>query len=344
MYDEARKAIEFMLKADANKYRDFTWKDGVMYGPGMDYLISLTRYFGNGTEECDDVNNTGPNIEYDDFGLFLTTFVDYVDRSGDWDFYKKWNGVVRSKLADVTVHIMAGNNLIKADSGPWEHHMVSPKQYTFTSGTCARGLEMFAQAQKKQNLPYEKYATAAASIKQAIMDNMLVDGKYFKGNANDRNFGESREFWDGGTFEIFANGLIKDKQLYRTHVDAYNRVLGIKGTRPGYIRLESTDPYENQEWVFINMRAASAHVDFGNRQEAVALINHMTELASLNYNVLPEMISNKEQMAKVSPESHKEEEWCNCIRQESDQYIGVVPMVGFGAGAYIIALLNYHGF
>lgn len=160
MYHEARKGLEFMLKAPANKYKHYIYKDGKEYGPGMDYQISLTRYFGDGSEECD-TNNDGPNIEYDDFGLFLIAYIDYVNRSADWAFYKKWNEIAAHKVADVIIHCMESNHLIKADSGPWEHHLALTKQYTFTSGVCARGLELFSDAQKRQGLPYEKYKEAA---------------------------------------------------------------------------------------------------------------------------------------------------------------------------------------
>ena len=342
MYEEAKKGLEFMLKAPANKFKNYIYKDGVDYGPGVDYQISLTRYFGNGTEECD-INDFGPNIEYDDFGLFLITFIDYVTRANDWEFYSAWNDVVRTKVADATIHSMASNGLIKADSGPWEHHLEIPKQYTFTSGVCARGLELFASAQKMRKLPYKDYEVAAAKIKNAIKKNMIVSKEYIKGNAEDMS-SDDHEYWDGGTFETFANGLFNDKALFTSHMAAYKKHLGIAGDRPGYIRLRSADPYENQEWVFINLRIAYAHLIFGNRPTAFSMINYITEQAALNYNTIPEMISNKVQMDKVAPDFYRNEVWCNCIRQEDNLYIGTIPMVGYGSGAYAISLLSYYGY
>lgn len=342
MYEEAKKGLEFMLEAPSNKFKHYVHTDGVDYGPGVDYQISLTRYFGDGTEECN-INDPqyGPNIEYDDFGVFLIAFMDYVNRSGDWDFYKKWNKIVAEKVADVIIKTIVENGLIKADSGPWEHHLELPKQYTFTSGVCARGLELFAEAQKKQNLPYKNYQEAAARIKQAIIENMLVDNRYIKGNAEDIDIND-HEYWDGGSFEIFANGLINDKDLFTTHIEAYKAKLGIAGDRPGFIRLESADPYENQEWVFINMRVAYGLLLYGEKEKAYPLINYITEQASLNYNTIPEMISNKAQLLKVTENFYPNEVWCNCIREEGDMYIGTIPMVGYGAGAYAISLLAYY--
>jgi hypothetical protein len=342
MYAEARKGLEFMLKAPSNRFRDYTYTDGIIYGPGVDYQISLTRYFGDGTEECD-ANEHGPNLEYDDFGLFLTTYINYVNDSNDWDFYATWNETVTTKVADAIIASCDANDLVKADSGPWEHQLEDPKQYTFTSGVCARGLMLFAETQRKQNLPYQKYEAAALRMKQAILEYLLVDRKYFKGNVNDNDVND-HEYWDGGTFEIFANGLITDKALFYSHVEAYRKTLGISGDRPGFIRLRSADPYENQEWAFINLRIAYAYLLFGDKKAAHPLINYTTEQAALNYNIIPEMYSNKHQMDMVSPDYYEDEVWCNCIRFESDLYIATIPMVGYGSGAYALSVLAYYMF
>ena len=341
MYTEAKKALEFMLKAPSGKYKHYVYTDGRDYGCGVDYQISLTRYFGNGEEECD-YNEYGPNIEFDNFGLFMTAFCDYVIISKDSTFYKKWNELMCSKVADATIHCIAADSLIKEDSGPWEHHLQMPRQYTFTSGVCARGLSLFASLQKQFGLPYQKYQIAAEKLKQGILSHMLCDGKYFKGNANDQQKTD-HEYFDAGVYEIFANELIQDKKLFISHMEECDKYLRIKGDRPGYIRLNSNDPYENQEWVFINLRISLAYMLFGQREEAAKLLNYVTEQASLNYNTIPEMFSNKIQMGKVPKDFYDWDIWCNCIRHEDDQYIGTIPMVGYGSGAYIIALYGYYG-
>ncbi len=169
-----------------------------------------------------------------------------------------------TKVADATVSCIDTNSLIREDSGPWEHHLQMPRQYTFTSGVCARGLEQFAMLQKQFNLPYEKYKSAAETLKQGILTHMLCENKYIKGNVNDQ-LKTDHEYYDAGVYEIFANGLINDKKLFLSHMDEYDKVLRIKGDRPGYIRLNSADPYENQEWVFINLRIALAHLLFGRK-------------------------------------------------------------------------------
>ena len=340
MFTEAKKGLEFMLKAPSGHYKHYVYKDGKDYGVGADYQISVTRYFGNGTEESD-YNEFGPNIEFDDFGLFLCAFSDYVSCSKDSAFYKKWNQVMCTKVVDATVNCIDTNSLIKADSGPWEHHLQIPKQYTFTSGVCARGLEQFALLQEQFHLPFEKYKSAAETLKHGILTHLLCDNKYIKGNVNDQ-LKTDHEYYDAGVYEIFANGLINDKKLFLSHMEEYDKVLRIKGNRPGYIRLNSTDPYENQEWVFINLRIALAYILFCEKSDAAKLLNFVTEQAAVNNNTIPEMYSNKLQLDKVTDDFESFNSWCNCIRDKDDHYIGTIPMVGYGSAAYILTLYAYY--
>jgi GH15 family glucan-1,4-alpha-glucosidase len=216
-----------------------------------------------------------------------------------------------------------------------------PRQYTFTSGVCARGLEQFAILQQKYRLPYKKYAVAAETLKKGILTHMLCDNRYIKGNVNDQ-LTTAHEYYDAGVYEIFANGLLKDKKLFLSHMNEYDKVLRIKGERPGYIRLSSTDPYENQEWVFINLRIGLAYLLFGEKAEAAKLLNYVTEQAAANNNTVPEMYSNKLQMDKVTEKYMSGNIWCNCIRDKDDQYIGTIPMVGYGSAAYILTLYAYY--
>ena len=91
MYAEAKKALEFMLNAKpTDQYVHYIHTDGKDYGLGVPYIISLTRYFGNGREESDYTGEGGPNIEIDDLGLFLTALYHYVNESGDKAFFEKW--------------------------------------------------------------------------------------------------------------------------------------------------------------------------------------------------------------------------------------------------------------
>lgn len=316
MYNEAKKGLEFMLKAPSNRFRNYIHTDHLDYGPGIDYQISLTRYFGNGTEECD-FNQDGPNIEYDDWGLFLIALHDYVTQSNDWTFFNQWLPVIQNKIAEPIIFITQENGLLKRDSGPWEHHLPG-KQFTYTNVVNSVGLKLFSELLEKNNLPSERYAHQAEIIKQAVLDNLLIDNTYFKGNFQETKTTD-HHYFDGATFDLFAFDLIQDKKLFQSHLEVYNPILKVKGKNRGYIRFKSESSYENQEWPMASMRVAVAQKKYGKASEAKNLINGVTKLAAKNYNLIPEILTVGDL-----------------------QYSGAIPMVGYGSGAYILAVLEYY--
>lgn len=318
MYDEAKKGLEFMLNANpSDQYIHYIHNDGKDYGIGVPYRISVTRYFGNGREESD-FDDRGPNIELDDFGLFLTAFSDYINKSNDENFYRNWNNVIVNQVCAAIIHNIDSNSLIRQDSGPWEHHLPG-KQFIFTNAVCAKGLLEIASLQKKYGLEYASINDAAQKLLNGINTNYLIDGKYYKGNVQEKDTLD-HHYFDGATFEIFANGLINSKSIFESHMMVYDKILRAShDTNRGYMRFNSEDSYENQEWPFASLRVAISQNKFDNRAEAKKLIDRITEYASANYNSIPEIIS-----------------------LDYGIYKGAIPMVGYGAGAYLLALLDYY--
>ncbi|OGU50130.1 MAG: hypothetical protein A2315_15385 [Ignavibacteria bacterium RIFOXYB2_FULL_35_12] len=78
--------------------------------------------------------------------------------------------------------------------------------------------------------------------------------------------------------------------------------------------------YDISEWVMIDLRTASAHIKFGQKEKAKKLIDWVTDHAKYNFNLIPELID-----------------------YTKETYDGAIPMVGFGAGAYIKTLNDYYG-
>lgn len=314
LYEEARKALLFMLATEStNQYKHYIHTDGKDYGIGVDYQISVTRYFGNGREESD-FDHRGPNIEIDDFGLFLIALCNYVNASGDAAFFRQWQPVLQSKVADAIVHNINNQNIIRADSGPWEHHLPG-RSYTFTSGVCGMGLEQFAALQQQFGYESDAYLEASKRLRAGILVHMLYDNRLLKGNASDTS-PQDHYFYDAATFELFAGGFIRDKTLFLSHMQACDATLGVKtGAKAGYIRINSSDSYENQEWPFAGLRVAVAQVRFGNKAEAKRLVKRVTNIAGRNYNLIPEIIT-----------------------LDTESYKGSIPMAGYGAGAYVLAI------
>jgi len=312
LFDEARSALSFMLNAESDHYVHI-YKDGKDYGVGMPYQISVCRYFGIGKEESDYREN-GPNIELDGLGLSLIALCDYLQRSGDSAFFKQNYPELATKIADVIIHCIDTNNLIRRDSGPWERHLPG-KQFAYTSIACAAGLRDFAALSSRLNIgDSEKYRRAYERLLDGICKNLVVNKEYIKGNAaaSDSN---KYDYYDGGTFEAFSLGLFPDTAFFHSQLREYSRVLGVTGGIHGFSRINKGDWYETAEWILLDLRVASAMCRYGDREGARKLVNWITDQAELNFNLIPELYNKK-----------------------TSFYDGAVPMVGFGAGVYAIAL------
>ncbi|MGC8594159.1 MAG: glycoside hydrolase family 15 protein [Candidatus Kryptoniota bacterium] len=317
LFYEARQFLSFMLNAESNHYDHFIYTDGKDYGVGVPYQISVCRYFGIGKEESD-FNQDGPNIELDGFGLILIALSDYVNRSQDTLFFLDNYQKISRKVLNPIVHSIYSNGLIRKESGPWERHLPG-KQFAYTSIVCAAGIRDFYALANKLNLKDAKqYREAYVELLNGIQKNLIVNRKLIKGNAEAKD--PSRyDYFDGGTFEAFALRLITDKALFESHMKSYRSVLGVPGGIHGFSRINNGDWYETAEWILLDLRAASAFKNFGDQTEALALIKWVTDQASLNFGLIPELYN-----------------------RETSTYDGAVPMVGFGAGAYIIAISDFY--
>ena len=155
------------------------------------------------------------------------------------------------------------------------------------------------------------------------MNHLLVDNQYIKGTFEEKNPTE-HYYFDGATIELFANGFLTDKNLFLSHFKTYDQHIKVKeiyGKNRGYIRFDSSDSYENQEWPFAGLRFATASVKFGFPEKAKPHIDRITQFANANYNQIPEILTN-----------------------DGSEYSGAIPMVGYGSAAYVLAVLNFYHF
>lgn len=316
LLNEAKRALMFYLNADAGYYKNYTFRDSLDHGVKSDYLISVCRYFGMGKEESD-FNENGPNIELDGFGSFLVVFSDYVNKSNDVSLLKEYHKILEEKVALPLINSIDTNNLIRRESGPWEEHLPG-KQFTFTSSTASAGLKAFADICNQHNIYVgQRLLTASKDLLSALKSNIVYDDKMLKG-FREAKAPESISFFDGGTFEFFNMGLNDNPELFTTHLNNYKKRIRINEQR-GFSRLNNPDWYTIAEWPFINLRIASACLKYNNRAFAKEMIDWTTIQSKLNFNMIAELYDY---------------ETCN--------YGGAIPMVGFGAGAYRIALNDYY--
>ncbi len=316
LFNEAKYSLSFFLNADAGYYKHFVWKDSVDYGVKSDYQISVCRYFGMGKEEAD-FNDNGPNIELDGFGLFLVAFSDYINKSGDLQFLNQYYEKVSKLIADPILTFVDSKNIIGKESGPWEIHLPG-KQFVWTAAVSSAGLRDFAKVLKKNNYSeYQKYFDCAEKLSNGIKQNFVYDNKTLKGFYAAQSPKE-QEFYDGGTIEAFTQNVLKDKSFFTSYYNDYAENLRISKRR-GFSRLNNPDWYTISDWPFLDLRIAIALNNYGMRKPAKQLIDWITNYSKLNYNLIAELYN-----------------------YDDENYGGSIPMVGYGAGAYILTLNNFY--
>ena len=313
-YTEARDALQFQLQAQVGEYEHFIW-NGMDYGIQAPYQISVCRYYGN-SAEWSDHNENGPNIELDGFGLFLWTLESYMQSANDVAFVREYWELISQRIADPLVQNIDGYKLIRRDSGPWERHLPG-KHFTYTSVAAVKGLDAAANMALAVNdtESAEKYLAAANKISQGFRL-YLVDSKtqVIKGNLESAL---PEEYLDGSAIEAINFELDGAVPRARNTMQALNTHLKMDKTKQGYKRIPAGDWYDRQEWIVLDMRIASAWFLLGERYRGNTLITWVTQQSRLNYNLIAELYD-----------------------EYTADYRGATPMVGFGAGTYLIALYD----
>lgn len=312
--DEARDAIEFFLNAEAGSYQEYV---------GRPYRISVTRYFGDGQEESD-WNADGPNPEYDGFGSFLWSSRALWDASPTWlDGKTHADEPFRTVLDDlVAAPLLANvesNGLIAADASIWEVHWQKRKQYAYTSITAARGLcDLSAMLGESDPTRAKQLAKSATQIAGAIRS-QLVDSKLLLASSKEELLAGTG-YLDAIVVEAINLGLldVADPAIAAT-LDGLAPLAAASG---GYIRNDDGGDYDSQEWIMIDLRLQQALRLAGRTAQADKLLDHVTEVGRRSHYLLPELLNTKTSSGEIG------------------SVAGAWPMVGFGAGAYMLALAH----
>ena len=304
-YDEARAGLAFMLEADSGEYRDEV---------GHPYRISVCRYYGKGREESDH-DMSGPNIEFDGFGLFLWALGEYVRSSGDDSLARDYWTVIRDRIAGVLVSLIEDNGMISPDSSIWEVHWNGrEKQFSYTSLAAARGL-CDASLLAETLGHYDDAAAWEASVStivSGIRAHALDDGFLVQSL---EEFTPGGAYYDSAVADAF-NWMLFDPDgvVARETFARFDESLRVSHGL-GYFRNDDGGEYDSKEWVFVDLRIASALRAAGRGLEADAILDWITAQAINNLGLIAELHN-----------------------PVTADYEGAIPMVGFGAGAYILNL------
>jgi hypothetical protein len=319
-YAEAKRALEFFLNAEAGGYQSYV---------GVPYRISITRYFGNGQEESD-WNAQGPNIELDGWGLYLWAVRTYVEKSGDSAWLagttragENIYSVLQSQIAEpLDTNVEMATGVVSADTSIWESHWDQRKHFTYTSLAAARGLCDFAALAHMQGdaATNAHFAARAQALPEAIRAHMTDNQLYLGGSIEGIAIGR---YHDGASLEAVNWDLFTNDPVVQNEVDGLQKLQVASG---GYMRNDNAaSSYDSNEWIMIDLQAENAMRKLGRTGAADALLGWVTSQANANYDLIPELFNT---FASDGP---------------IGGYTGAVPMVGFGAGSYVLALLDRAG-
>ncbi len=314
-YAEAKAALAFQMGATVGGYQSYlATTDG---GAGLPYQISVCRYYGNGTE-WSDYNSDGPNVEFDGFGLFLWALDEYVRASGDTATLTTWWPTIKSKVGDVLVALQEPSGVIAADSSIWEVHWDGQERhFAYTTAAAANGLCSAADLATKagDSATASTYRTHGALARDAILTSM---------RGPNGSLGQSIEaiasgvkWLDASPIEVWNWGLLDATQP--TAAATMSSMLGnlVPPSGEGFMRDQTGAYYDSQEWVFIDLRSERAFALAGNTSFSSGLFAWNVDQAADNFNELSELHD-----------------------ATTANYAGAAPMVGFGAGAYILGLTD----
>lgn len=318
-FEEAKDALKFFLEADAGYYKSYIF-DGKDWGVGVDYRISVCRYYGSGKEESDD-NGNGVNIELDGFGMVLWALSEYINTTGDKEMLDKYFEVITDLVIYPLIYNIDTNlNIVRPESGPWERHIRDngydgAKRFTYTTIMAIKGLEeiskVFSRFGKVCKYEIEKYVSL---LKKGLSDNLVdKERKVLVGSYEHFVQRGYPRYVDGAVVEAVNFDIVQGEIAVKT-LKAIEEVLKIKG-REGYRRNLDGGWYDNQEWVIINLRTASAYKKLGDLDKARAIVSRIEKKALNGFYMIPELLDEKDESFK-----------------------GAIPMLGFGAGAYILFL------
>ena len=332
MTTEAKAALGFYLNAEAGRFQK--WDELSLYSMPP-YQMSLVRYQGFGVEETD-FNENGPNLEFDGFGLFLWALRRYEIASGDDTFTKANWPTVSTKVADVIIALVnPASGLLQKDSSIWETHWKGRERaWTYTNLTAAKGLcdaaEMAAHVGDEARA--KSYRERGIALRAAIANKLLTSKRALASNREELEQGEEG-CYDAAVIDAISMGLFDPKgTIAKATLEALDIAL-LAPAGAGWSRNDDNKDhaskndlspwggqYDSAEWVVTDLRGAMATRLVGDTVRADRLLSWVLAQSKQNYLEVAETYD-----------------------ETTGQYKFNSPMVGFGAGAYILALAQRGG-
>ena len=303
---------------------------------GADYQISVVRYFGDGSEEPFFTEEGATNIEFDDWGLALWALGEYLHKYDDPALLKTptYRGPLYESARDFVMKPLLQNlepfgqgQIVIADTSIWEEHQKDKKHFAFSTAMAIVGLKGFAEVahlagdEATRGEIRNHVAQLETGLNAAFIRDGKLHGTLEEGVKNDI---------DGALLAIINFGVVTDPVIVRETVE---RMELLKVASGGYRRVRGTytDPaifeywYEQEEFLFVDFSLAEVDRRLGRNAESNAILKRIVSKAAADHNIIPEMYV-------AVP--------CTLFPGKIGDPTGALPMVGYGAGEYILHILE----
>jgi hypothetical protein len=326
---EARAALLAYFNArPTGKLRDQT--------NGADYQVSVVRYFGNGSEEPFFTMEGSTNIEFDDWGLALWVLGEYLGQYNDPALLTTttFRGPLYQSARDYIVKPLLANLdpygdglIVAADTSIWEERQKDKKHFAFSTAAAIVGLRSFATVARKAG----DEATRTDVLHHTELIEKGFSAAFIRGGELHGTLEPGlKNDIDGALLPIIIYGVVTDPAIIRNTVE---RMQLLEVDSGGYRRVRSTytDPaifeywYERQEFLFVDLSLAELYRRLGRDSEANAILRRIVDKAVADHNLIPEMYV-------ALP--------CPLFPGKIGDPTGALPMAGYGAGAFILHLLD----
>jgi len=303
---------------------------------GADYQISVVRYFGDGAEEPFFTEEGAANIEFDDWGLALWALGEYLRKYDDPALLqvRTYRGSLYESARDFVARPLLQNlekygegSIVVADTSIWEEHQKDKKHFAFSTAMAIVGLQRFAEvARRAGDDATRNEMLNQVSLLQKGFNAAFIRGGELHGTLED---GVKNDI-DGALLAVIHFGVVTDPAVVR---DTIERMELLKVASGGYRRVRSTytDPsifefwYEKEEFLFVDFSLAEVDRRLGREAEAAAILKRIVNKAAADHSILPEMYV-------AVP--------CTLFPGRIGDPTGAIPMVGYGAGEYILHVLE----
>jgi GH15 family glucan-1,4-alpha-glucosidase len=279
------------------------------------------------------------NIEFDDWGLALWVLGGYLNKYDDPALLQTptYRGRLYESARDYVAKALLANldkyeagSIVAADTSIWEEHQKDKKHFAFSTAMAIVGLRNFAEVARRagddatRSEILNQVTLLQKGFNAAFARNGTLHGTLEEGVKNDI---------DGALLAVINFGIADDPAVIRSTVDRMELLRVASG---GYRRVRSTytDPaifeywYERQEFLFVDFSLAEVYWRLGRNEEAAQILKRIVDKAAADHNIVPEMYV-------AVP--------CELFPGEIGDPTGALPMVGYGAGEYILHLLQREG-